>query len=107
MTKVKEITSDIRDNIDTQKMLIRILIVGSAFMILLYVYLIGSITFNVVARKSLEKNVIELTNKVNDLNITYLNNINMISKEYAISKGFVEIPQNIFASRDINHVAIR
>ena len=107
MTRAKAITNDIVQNINTQIMLFRILIITSIILSILYIYLIGSITFNVIARKSLENTVIDLTSQVNQLDLTYLNNIKGINKEYAQSKGFVDVHQNIFASRNINHVAIR
>jgi hypothetical protein len=107
MTKAKEITNDIAQNINTQRMLFRILITGSIMLFAVYVYLIGSITFNVIARKSLENTVSSLTTQVNQLELTYLNNVNAINKDYALSMGFVDVNQNIFASRDANRVAIR
>lgn len=107
MTRAKEITNDIAENMNTQKVLFRILITGSAMLFAVYIYLVGSITFNVIARKSLENTVTELTSHVNKLELSYLNNVNLINKDYAISKGFVDVHQNIFAARDINHVAIR
>lgn len=107
MTRAKAITNDIAQNINTQKVLFRILITGSVLLFGAYIYLIGSITFNVVARKSLENTVVSLNSQVNKLDLAYLNKINEIDKEYALSNGFVEVHQNIFASRNINHVAIR
>jgi glycerol-3-phosphate acyltransferase PlsY len=92
---------------NTQKVLFRILMTGSVMLFAVYIYLVGSITFNVIARKSLENTVTELTSHVNKLELSYLNNVNLINKDYAISKGFVDVHQNIFAARDINHVAIR
>ena len=107
MTKAKEITNDITQNINTQRILFRILVTGSIMLFAVYVYLIGSITFNVIARKSLENTVSSLTSQVNQLELTYLNNVNAINKDYAVSIGFVDVNQNIFASRDANRVAIR
>lgn len=107
MTKAKEITNDIAQNINTQKILFRALITGSIMLFAVYIYLIGSITFNVIARKSLESTIASLTSRVNQLDLTYLNNINEINKDYALSKGFVDVHQNIFVARNINHVAIR
>lgn len=107
MTKAKEITNNIKENISTQKILFRALITGSILLFSVYIYLIGSITFNVIARKSLENSVAALTSSVNQLDLTYMNNTNQINKDYALANGFVEMHQNIFASRDINHVAIR
>ena len=107
MTKAKEITNDISQNINTQMVLFKVLIAGSIILCSVYVYLVTSITFNVIARKSLENNIVSLTSKVNQLDSTYLNNINSINKDYAISKGFVDTHQNLFAERDTNRVAIR
>ena len=107
MTKAKEITNNIKENINTQKILFRALITGSILLFSVYIYLIGSITFNVIARKSLENSVAALSSSVNQLDLTYMNNMNQINKDYALANGFVEVHQNIFASRDINHVAIR
>lgn len=107
MTKAKEITNNIKENISTQKILFRALISGSILLFSVYIYLIGSITFNIIARKSLENSVAALTSSVNQLDLTYMNNMNQINKDYALANGFVEVHQNIFASRDINHVAIR
>lgn len=107
MSKAKAITNEITQNINTQKILFRILLGSSALLFVVYIYLIGSITFNVIARKSLENTAISLTNNVNKLDLIYLDNVNKIDKEYAESKGFVDVDQNLFASRSINHVAIR
>ena len=107
MTKAKAITNEIRENTNTQRVLFRILISGSIILSISYIYLIGSITFNVVARKSLENTVSILDAKVNNLEISYLNEVNKADKSYAESQGFVDVSQDIFASRDVNHVAIR
>lgn len=107
MTKVKIITNDIAQNINTQKILFRILIIGSAMLFVAYIYLVGSITFNVIARKSLENTVVNLTSHVNELDLAYLKNVNDLDKKYAESVGFVDVHQNIFATRNINYVAIR
>lgn len=107
MTKAKAITNDIAQNINTQRVLFRVLIVSSIILFTAYMYLIGSITFNVIARKSLESNLIELSSNVNQLDLTYFNNVNKIDKEYALSLGFVDTHQNIFVARNINSVAVR
>jgi len=107
MTKAKAITTELSHNMNTQKMLFRIMIISLVVLFTAYVYLIGSITFNVIARKSLESTIANLTTEVNGLEISYLDGLNSIDKDYALSKGFVDVRQNIFASRNINHVAMR
>lgn len=107
MTKAKAITTELSHNMNTQKMLFRIMIISLVVLFTAYVYLIGSITFNVIARKSLESTIANLTTEVNELEISYLDGLNSLDKDYALSKGFVDVRQNIFASRNINHVAMR
>jgi hypothetical protein len=107
MTRAKKITNEIKENINTQKILFRILAISSVVLCAVYIYLIGSTTFNVIARKSLENTVTALSGHVNRLEITYLDGVNKTNKDYAKAKGFVDAKDNIFASRDINHVAIR
>lgn len=107
MTKAIAITQDIRNNITTQKVLLRILLSTAIVLSISYVYLIGNITFNIVARKSLETTIANLSSEVDRLDLAYLNKVNEIDKDYALANGFVENHQNIFVSRDINHVAIR
>jgi hypothetical protein len=107
MSTAKLITNEISKNINTQKKLFRFLFTSSIVLFAIYIYLVGSITFNVVARKSLENTIAGLNGHINQLELNYLNKINDIDKDYALSKGFVDVKQNVFATRDINYVALR
>lgn len=107
MTKAKEITIDIQENINTQKVLLRLLICLAVLLCGVYFYLIGSITFNIVARRSLENTIANLSSEVNNLDLAYLGKINEINKEYAINNGFVEVRQNLFVSKEVKSVAVR
>ncbi len=108
MTKAKAITNELTQNIKTQKTLFRFLVGSIVLLFIVYVYLIGSITFNIVARKSLETSVANLKEDVNKLDLAYLDKVNKIDKSYALSLGFIEAKNSIFAMRNnINHVAIR
>jgi len=107
MSKVKTITANIIENNYSRSLLFKILVVGLITLSIMYVYFIGSITFNVLARKSLENTVRTLSTNISQLELTYLNNLNEIDKNYAIAKGFVDAHNNIFATRSVNYVAIR
>jgi len=74
----KAITNNIAQNTNTQKILFRILLISLVVLFTGYIYLIGSITFNVIARKTLETKVVNLSSNVNQLDLTYLNSINKI-----------------------------
>lgn len=108
MTKAQVITNELTQNIRTQKSIFRTLVIGISLLFIVYIYLIGSITFNLVARKSLEASVATLNDSVNKLDLAYLDKLNKIDKNYALSLGFVETENSIFVMRNnINHVAIR
>lgn len=107
MSKIKTITTNIIEDNQNRNLLFKVLIAGLITLSIMYVYFIGSITFNVLARKSLENTVRTLNSNISQLELAYLNNLNEIDKDYATSKGFIDARNNIFATRSINHVAIR
>lgn len=107
MKKAKIITNEISQNLNMQRNIFKLLIFASISLFVVYIYLVGSITFNIVARRSLENTVIALNSELNQLESDYLTNVNKIDKEYAYTKGFVDMGRNIFVTRSINHVAVR
>lgn len=108
MNNAKAITANLIENTKTQRALFRILISGLILLSIAYVYLIGSITFNVLARKSLETASRTLGSHVSELELTYLNTANRIDKNYALSLGFVDVHTSIFATRTTpTRVAVR
>ncbi len=107
MSKAKSITKEIVGNSYAQRFLFHILVGSLITLSLVYVYMIGSITFNVIARKSLENTARILGSNISQLELTYLNNMNDINKSRATSLGFIDAKSNIFATRYTNHVAIR
>jgi len=107
MSNAKIITQNIVENNQTQLTIFRSLIVSLVLLSIVYIYLIGSITFNVLARKSLNATVNVLGNHVSELELTYLNSTSNINKNYAYSLGFVDIQKNIFATRETPRVAVR
>ncbi len=108
MQKAKAITNDIVENTYTQKMILKILVSLLLIVFFVYVYFIGSITFNVLARRSLENNLKVLGGEVSQLEIAYLNKTNEINKNYVLSLGFVENEPDIFVTRSSSdQVAVR
>ena len=105
MSKAK--TIELVNDKDIQKVLLRIFISILIILSVTYVYLIDSITFNVLARKTLESTSHELGSRVSELELTYLNNANKIDKSYAATLGFVDAKDSIFTTRTTTRVAIR
>ena len=101
-------TIEIVQNKDIQRVLLRVFISTLIILSVTYVYLIGSITFNVLARKALNKEAQVLGSQVSELELSYLNSANKIDKNFASSLGFVEAKNNIFTTRaTAARVAIR
>lgn len=107
MSKTKAIANDIAGNTNTQRILFKILAISILGLSLVYIYMIGSITFNVVARRALENEARITGSNISQLELTYLSEMNNVNKARATSLGFVDTKTNIFAVRDITHVAIR
>jgi hypothetical protein len=107
MSKAKAITTDIIENSHTQRTLFRVLVGSLILLSIVYVYLIGAITFNVLARKSLESSTRTLGSHISELELTYLAAANKIDKNFAIAQGFVDVKNNIFATRTTDRVALR
>lgn len=107
MSKAKAITTDILENNRTQRTICKVLISSLVLLSLVYIYMIGSITFSVLARRTLETTARTLGSHISELELTYLNMANNIDKNYATTLGYVEVKNNIFATRGAARVAIR
>lgn len=108
MSKAKAITSHVIENTNTQRILFKVLVALIITLSVVYIYLIGSITFNVLARKTLENQSRTIGSRVSALELTYLNTANKIDKSYAGALGFVDAHDNIFATRTAtSRVAVR
>lgn len=106
--KIKKITQSIVYNQESQKLVFRGLISTLVFLSLTYVYLIGSITFNVLARKSLDTNARALGSEVASLELESMNMQNSITRSTGTNLGFVDSKGTLFASRTItDYVASR
>jgi hypothetical protein len=108
MNKTISIANNLNKNVSLQKTVFKTLVGGICVLSFVYVYMIGSITFNVVARKSLENNMREVGSSVSNLELDYLAVSNGINKGFALSNGFVEAANPIFATRVIDlRLAVR
>ncbi len=98
MKKTQQITADIMQNANTKRTIFRVLVTGISVLSIVYIYLIGSITFNVLARKSLDVTIRTTGAHIGELELTYLNTTYKIDKNFAFEKGFVDIHSPLFAT---------
>lgn len=107
MSKTKAIANEIVENSNTRRIIFRILLGSLLSLSVVYIYIIGSITFNVVARKSLDTTAKILNSNISQLELTYLSETNNVNKTLATSLGFADTNTSIFAKRLVTNVAMR
>lgn len=107
MTKVKTITNNIVSDDYIRRTIFKFIIGALIALSLAYFYLIGSVTFNVLARKSLENTMLDIGSKVGNLELSYLSLSNGINQTFANSIGFVDSQNTIIVTRATDRVAIR
>jgi hypothetical protein len=86
------------NNIEVQKVILHSLISVFGGLAILYVLILGSMVFNIVERKSLEKEALALANEVGTMELTYLSVSGSVDLTLSDSMGFKEI-KPAFATR--------
>lgn len=102
----KEFTQNIANDGALRRRIFRILVSSIGILSLCYIYLIGTITFNVVARRALEAQVNELNSKVGYLELESINLSNSVDIAYGNQHGFKEAKGTLFVNKD-QSVALR
>lgn len=98
--KIKTYTGEVNivDSNDFRRKILNAMLAGLGALVLCYVFILGSMVFNIVERKGLETNARALSNEVGGLELTYLALSNKIDLGYSHSLGFSEA-QVKFATR--------
>lgn len=102
----KKITQNIVNDEALRRRIFRVLCGSLLFLSLCYVYLVGSITFNIIARKTLESNINELNSEVGQLELQSIQLVNNIDVSFGKSMGYVEARDTLFVNKD-QAVALR
>lgn len=78
------------NNIEIQKIVLKIMFSILAALAIWYVFILGNMVFNIVARKALEKEALALSNEVGNLELSYLSVSNSVDQNLSSSMGFHE-----------------
>ncbi len=84
----------------SNKKVFNFVVVLGLVLIALYLVFVASITFNIVARKSVENEIKREKTIIGMLELDYLNKTNNIDLAYATSHGYNAISSPIFSARD-------
>lgn len=89
------------DHHDLKRKTLNFMLFSFGILALSYVYIIGSMVFDIVERKTLEAEARNLSNEVRELEIVYLNESNKIDITFAEAKGFREVSTNFVTRKPI------
>ena len=78
------------DNGDLAKRILHFLLVSLGALALFYILILGSMVFNIVARKSLEAQARTLGDEVGNLELSYLSATNKVDLAFSAMLGFKE-----------------
>jgi len=89
---------NIIDSGNLQKRIFNIMLWTLGALVLIYVFLLGNMVFNIVERKALETYALTLSNEVGELELKYLSESQKIDLNLAYSLGFKDT-KAAFATR--------
>ncbi len=78
------------NNVEVSRVILNSMLMILGFLTILYITTLGNTVFNIVARKSLEKEALALTNEVGNLELSYLSLSNHVDLAMSASMGFKE-----------------
>jgi hypothetical protein len=103
----KALTQHIVEDQGTRRQIFRVLISMLCVLSLAYVYFIGSITFNILARRTMESTMRENASRVNSLEVEYISLSNSIDVSSGLARGFVETRPTFATRTSLSTVAVR
>lgn len=86
------------NNIEVRKIILNTMLVLLAVLSIIYVLILGKTVLDIVGRKSIEKEMLSLSNEVGSLELSYLSVSNSVDMALSSSMGFKET-KAIFATR--------
>ena len=89
---------DIIDNNNLAHRIFRLMIISFGALALCYALILGNMVFNIIERRSLEKEALSLSSEVGNLELAYLFLSNKVDLNLSYSLGFKEIKPK-FATR--------
>lgn len=88
----------IDNNIEVRKMIFNTMLFVLGGLAILYVLILGNMVFNIVQRKTLEKEALTLGNEVGNLELSYLSVSGSVDLPLSLSMGFKQTKAT-FATR--------
>lgn len=86
------------NNIEVNRVILHSMLLATALLAILYIFILGNMVFDIVGRKAIEKNMLALSTEVGQLELTYLSMAGDLDPGMSGQMGFREA-QSTFATR--------
>ena len=86
------------NNIEVEKNILKTMLFILATLAIFYMLILGTMVFNIIERRTLEKEILTLSNEVGNLEVSYLAVSNSIDMNLSLAMGFKETKAT-FATR--------
>ena len=96
----------IGNNVETSSAILNTMLFILAGLAFLYVLILGNMVLDIVQRKTLEKEMLSLTNEVGSLELTYLNVLNSIDMNLSATMGFKETKATFVTRKALGSIKI-
>lgn len=86
------------NNVEVRRLILNTMLALLVALVFWYLFILGNMVFNIVQRKTLEKEALTLSNEVGNLELSYLSVSNSVDLNLSSSMGFKETKAT-FATR--------
>ena len=94
------------NNIEVQKVILRSILISFGALAIFYVLILGSMVFNIVERKSMEKEALTLTNDVGNLELSYLSLSKSVDLSLSSQMGYIAAKPSFATRKSLGSIKV-
>lgn len=94
------------NNIDIQKTILNSMLSTLALLAFLYILILGNMVFNIVQRRTLEKEALTLSSEVGNLELSYLSLLSNTDFTLSSSMGFKETKATFATRKSLGYILL-
>ncbi len=94
------------NNIEVRRVILNVMLFTIAALAVLYVLILCNMVFDIVERKTLEKEALSLSNEVRNLELSYLSVSNSVDMTLSTSMGFKEAKASFATRKSLGSIKI-
>ena len=96
---------NVMDNRNLRHRLLFAILYSFGILAAFYIFILGSMVFNIIERKGFEKEALSLSNEVGNLELVYLSMSNKVDLNLSFSLGFEEVKPKFAIRKTLGFIA--